>query len=591
MIWNVFFFLSVLSLALTIIIIVILNKNKKRFIIKMNILFFGSAFALFLLFIPIFIDSRSESFLSEVTAVLMSINRTLRAFSLTDIDFMNESHKSTVSIYNIYSFYMSLLCFFCPFLSIGYLLSFFTRIREKIRFSLCFFKDIYVFSELNPKSIALSQDISANDPKAHIIFTGVNDESRKANNNLYQEAENINATCFSKNILAIKFNHHSNAAKIYFFTLKDDITANLMDSYSLIEKYKMRRNTHLYAFSDSIESEIVLSDIDKGEIQVRRVDECKTIINHFMYEKGINILRSAVELDDGTKQISAVLIGLGKAGSGLLKALAWYGQMDGYRIKITAFDKEPHIADKLKAKCPELLSEEFNGVHIEGEAEYEIKICPGMDVFTKSFADSVSAVTDATFVFVALGNDSINVETAVDMRKLFERVGVKPYITAILNDSEKRRVLKNARNFKTEPYDIDFIGDWKYIYSKNVIMNSELEEAALRSHKGIEEEKNFWKYEYNYNSSIAATIHQRARIQCGIPGAGKPLESLSDDEVKRIAMMEHKRWNAYMRSQGYIYSGSLDPASRNDLGKMHHNLVPYQDLSEDDAAKDVKLSF
>lgn len=558
---------------------------------KMNVLFFGSAFALFFLFVPIFVTENGTDFVSEMKAVLMSVNRTLRAFSLTDINFMDASYRDTVRFYDIYSGYMSLLCFFCPFLSIGYLLSFFTRIREKLRLFLAYFKDIYVFSELNPKSLALAQDISADNPKAHIIFTGVNDAGRKANNNLYQEAEDINAICLSKNILAVNFRRHSKSAKIRFFTLKGDIKANLLDSLGLIEAYKTRLHTHLYVFSDSIESEIVLSDIDKGTIQVRRVDECKTMINHFLYEKGINILNSAKPLNDGTKLICAVIVGLGKAGSGLLKALAWYGQMDGYRIKIIAFDKDPAIADKLKTQCPELLSEKYNGVHIDGEAEYSIEIRPGFDVYTKSFADSVSQITDATFAFVALGNDSSNVEVAVNLRRLFERVGIKPQITAVLNDSEKRSVLKNASNFKGEPYDIDFIGDWKYIYSRGVIMNSELEEAALRSHKGIDEETNFWKYEYNYNSSIAATIHQRARIQCGIPGAGKPLEELSEEEVERIALMEHKRWNAYMRSQGYIYSGSPDPDSRNDLGKMHHNLIPYQALSKEDAEKDVKLSF
>ena len=53
-----------------------------------------------------------------------------------------------------------------------------------------------------------------------------------------------------------------------------------------------------------------------------------------------------------------------------------------------------------------------------------------------------------------------------------------------------------------------------------------------------------------------------------------------------IEVLEHRRWNAYMRSEGYVYSGSPDRATRNDLGKMHHDLIPFDLLSEEDKRKD-----
>ena len=47
---------------------------------------------------------------------------------------------------------------------------------------------------------------------------------------------------------------------------------------------------------------------------------------------------------------------------------------------------------------------------------------------------------------------------------------------------------------------------------------------------------------------------------------------------------------AYVRSEGYVYSGSADPASRNDLGRLHPDLVPYEALSGQEKEKDKRTA-
>ena len=81
----------------------------------------------------------------------------------------------------------------------------------------------------------------------------------------------------------------------------------------------------------------------------------------------------------------------------------------------------------------------------------------------------------------------------------------------------------------------------------------------------------------------------KARIACGIPGADKKEEELTEKERNIIETLEHRRWNAYMRAEGYVYSGSKDKSSRNDLAKMHHDLVDYASLSDEEKRKDSRI--
>ena len=66
-------------------------------------------------------------------------------------------------------------------------------------------------------------------------------------------------------------------------------------------------------------------------------------------------------------------------------------------------------------------------------------------------------------------------------------------------------------------------------------------------------------------------------------------EELTIEERDVIEPLEHRRWNAYMRAEGYVYSGSEAEESRNDLGKMHNDLVNFSNLSEEERRKDSKV--
>jgi hypothetical protein len=269
--------------------------------------------------------------------------------------------------------------------------------------------------------------------------------------------------------------------------------------------------------------------------------------------------------DDETKNISALIVGMGQHGTEMVKALTWFCQMDGYTFEINGFDKDPLAEDKFKQAAPALLT-----------SEYRIQIHSDFDVDTDKFGEAVNKLKNTSYVLVSLGDDDRNIKTAVYLRMCFERIGVKPVIQAIVNTYNKN-VLNGIKNFKNQEYEIDFIGDLETSYSEDVIVNSVLEDEALAVHLLYNSNpEDFWSFEYNYRSSTATAIHNRAKLICNIPGINKSEDERTEEERLNLQKLEHRRWNTYMHSEGYIYGDK-----RNDLAKTHNNITHFDALDKE----------
>ena len=592
--WFLCFAISIIAFICSIIfaIFVGVGKYKRgRVLTPLNIVFGGVFISVFICLLPIYNSVLSSTTNSVLKTVAFSLHNTFQIFTIdADKDIIFQSiacPKDWLSA--AYSAYLSVAFVVAPVLTFGFLVSLFKNASAFLNYVLHYFCDVYIFSELNDRSLSLGADIRKNHKRAVIIYTDVFEKNDEVSYEYVERARALHAICFKKDILAINFRAHSSRTHIVFYAIGADETENINQALKLIELYRQRDNTRLFVFSSRIDSELLLTKAEKGKLKVRRVNEVRSLVNRILFERGGELFEKAKKLPGGGKKISAVIVGLGGHGTEMLKALSWYCQMDGYHIEIDAFDMDEKAEDKFKALAPELMSEKYNGVFISGEAEYTIRIHSDFDVTTKSFADEISKLTDTTYVFVSLGADERNIRTAVDLRMLFERNKIKPVIQAVVQSTDEKTALNGITNYRGQAYDIDFIGDTKTSYSEAVIMNSELEADALRRHLKWGKEEEFWQYEYNYNSSVASAIHMKARIACGIPGATKKEEDLTVDERKTIETLEHRRWNAYMRSEGYIYSGSHKKSSRNDLAKMHHDLVEYASLDEEEKRKDSRV--
>lgn len=556
----------------------------------LNLLFAGVFLATLAIFYPVHC-SEATTVLAYWRAFLLSIFNAIQVFAAgCEFGIVQEQMLLCPGwLATGYQVWAATLFAVAPILTFGFVLSLFKNVSAYLKYLSVYFRDVYAFSTLNEKSLVLAGDIKQKNPRAAIVFTDVFEENEESSYEQLEQAKALGAICFKKDILVVDFKKHSPKKELWFFAIDADETENINQGLKLIESYKNRKNTHVYVFSTKIESELLLTSVDKGFVKVRRINEVRSLVNRVLYENGQIIFDSAWKEENGEKCISAVVVGMGNHGTEMVKALAWFGQMDGYKLQIDAFDRDAAAEDRFVALAPELMHEEYNGADIPGEARYQIHIHAGMDVQTNTFAKEIAKLKNASYVLVALGDDTLNIQTAVNLRMYFERMGVHPAIQAIVYNSQQKNALDGIENFQGQSYGIDFIGDIESSFTEQVIIDSELEEDAISRHKKWGQEETFWTYEYNYRSSMASAIHVKARILCGIPGADKTEEMLTAEERSIIETLEHRRWNAYMRAEGYVYSGSKEKSSRNDLGKMHHNLIKYADLTEEDKRKDCRV--
>ncbi len=592
MYWIIFFIISASVLVCSVAAAIVYGKKRYksgRILDPLKLLFAGVIVSSVLLFIPIYWGTFKSSDCGIIETLLISFHNMIRLFMVDgEFEFITDNLSGTTGwTTKAYTVLFAILFASAPVLTFVFVLSFFKNLSAYKRYFFHLKPQVFIFSELNEKSLALAQSLYGGNPKKRLfVFTNISEKSEDQIYELIEKAKELGAILFKKDIISVNFLFCIKRSQLNFFTIRENYSENITQSLKIIGNGKYGENSNLYVFSTQIESEILLDNaFDEGassRIKVRRVNETQSLINRTLYDTGFEkIFEKAVDSGDSVKKINAVVIGLGQHGTEMTKALSWFCQMDGYEVTINSFDIDEMAEDRFRSLCPELMDDEHNRNDVDGEAAYKIKIHSGIDVDTKKFDDTVMQLPTPTYVFVALGNDEKNISCAIKLRTVFERAGYAPAIQAVVYDSDKKEALADIKNFKKQEYLIDFIGDLKSSYSEEVILSQEVEEKALARHKKYGDEQSFWQYDYNYKSSVASAIHYKMKCNCKIAGITKETKDRTEEELWAIRKLEHRRWNAYMRSQGYVFG-----EARYDLAKQHHCLVPFDKLPLEEQIKD-----
>lgn len=584
------FYCFIYALFVFIVTAIVVIKSRRQFNRSVQIMLIGIIGVITILMFPMY-----RVTYDSITSILFSLIYALRA--LTGCQSVDVSHKIAIEGWLYYGYYFLLYVAFiiAPIFTTGFLVSVFGNIGDKIHYYLLGGKKIHVFSDLNESAVYLCE--SMNNKKDSFVFCNTKLSAKDKDTELVKRARKIGAVILDRSEQIIKIYKKD----ISFYQISKDKDYNINSTLSLIDKYKTskNKNINIFTFSSGITTDLLLDSIDKGQIRVKLIDEikysCYTLLDQAPLFENIR-----------NNKISALIVGCDYTGMEMLKSIIWCGQIDDIELEINVIDKAANEKNKqLKLQCPELFSDEYKINFIQTD----VKNVDFEDVLDKHCKNT-------TYVVVATGDDKINIDTAVYLRKYFLRKDVshffnKPTIYLRVRNALKNKQVDMLHNNRMESYDLHAFGSMDKTFVAENLFGTTLERKSKCVHlaycdslDGTCDEKNkalesYYDKEYNQRSSFASALHIKYKMfSCGIKNISgqeisvsqaKEFEYMLCDKnvVEKIAKLEHKRWSAFMRTEGYVRA-SIDNVNTyfsmgnnkhvHYLAKLHPTLVEWDEL-------------
>ena len=317
------------------------------------------------------------------------------------------------------------------------------------------------------------------------------------------------------------------------------------------------------------------------------------------------IVRETMEGIRPLRELHVTILGSGSIAEEVFKTAYWCGQMAGIQLFIHVLsDNAQEMKKRIETSCPELLLTCAPGDDIlrifPGSPQETFAppyaVCSGFDICTDAqyISDYPKEILEKTvYYIVALGSDEKNVLVSMNLQKYLVQKALDgtgeshPVIApAIYNDrlADSVRVTDPKAG---NPYILPFATLGERFSCRNVFMEDITEQAQIgenlynqRTHKKR------MKDEYNYWSNIARSVHAPYKLfafgcirsaDLDAPAAGRfkgePVRIETDSYADDLfAWMEHRRWNAYLRSRGFACASPRQHAAYYSAGKMHKDV-------------------
>ena len=477
----------------------------------------------------------------------------------------------------IYFIWINVFLIALPFFTVSTLIAFIGELFTNYKFRKLKNKNLYFFSEMNEKSIMIAKCYVNNNNV--VIFTNVE-------NNKWNKSDGFKSIKLSEKINEVNLNNYNNIT-VYLISKNEE--QNLNDALEIMEKYKNEK-IKVYVINNTEEAPIILDSANREIIKKLKENDNKEYVNVEIVneaERAIFNLLDKKPLYAGTidNTISLLIIGLGQVGKEFLKDALWCGMMIGYRFKALVIDiKADEIKKNIEIETPELLN------------NYNITFV-NADIKSPDAIEAIKQVNDINYILVSMETDNKNLDTAIDLRRLFikdyER---KPIINIWIQNEYKKQQVNKLINENQTAYDINAFGSVKDMYFDNKIVDSDIEKIGEKIHKAYGgNPADYYLNEYNKRSSRASGLHVKYKLYSilrenysnNLNENLKMFREIYTEELEEIlAKNEHDRWNAYMRTIGYT-KATIDDVKRyypilkdhrDYLGRRHPALVPFEEL-------------
>ncbi len=411
--------------------------------------------------------------------------------------------------------------------------------------------------------------------------------------------------------------------------IKEKILAELSGEVSV---FLLNSYTETIAVVDAIE----IPTKENFKLHFRIINETRTLVYKLFDE-------NPLFLGANDDKLKILILGGGRIGTAAAEIASWCGQTLKIIPEIILVDKDNSWEKRFEARCPELSAKTTSEL-AKKEAKISFYNC---DIEDSDFINLMCENPDVGYVICALGDNELNIKTALKVRETYEKMlyncnekmnfanklRVHLLIDApFLSDISKSLRFDNKNKCNFIPF-----GGLQEIYTKENItssylnklgiavnrfykrdqMKNKIEAADLnKKTKVISEveaiaDSEYNQKEYNRVSSISAGLHFKYKLYsalteiCGIKiddakWLGKPSSEMIDklgevllnsDIVEELSILEHRRWNVYMRSQGWTVATTKMADKwyktekntwKNFTAKMTPCLVSWDELDEVD---------
>ncbi len=553
----------------------------------------------------------------------------------------------------VYSGVASIMAFCAPITSATIFFEVLANFFPKIKFfflKCCFLKEIYYFSELNERSLALAKSISKSAKAVHpaIIFTDAYaDQTQENISEFLAEAKRIGAVCLRDDITHLQ---KRGWGQRKFFLIDDNEVKNLQALTNLTDKFnhKSLKKSEVYIFCQ----DLIYTDIEK---QVRKKlekeygygDKDFTIIPVRCYRNLITnmiektplyepIVHKMSENPDKKTKLNVTIFGVGDIGREMFLTTYWIGQMLNCELNINVISKESEeeFWGKIDYINPEIRYTTYEKHEVlrvyKDKDEFSDTYCKvkyfSCDIQSDEFRkllgreDGRNTIFDTHYFLVSLGSDQLNLSVANTLKKHIMKYHIehkdrddKTIINYVVYNADLSSTLNNSPfvcSYSEKP-DIymQAVGGVEQNYTAtNIFMTDYYEDAtgAAKSYDNRQGKKqrkkaykNRMKSEYEYWSNLALRLHFKYKVFSVYPFE----KSIFDDELEYmdnrvstckkyieefrkktdnskscikkkgetqdenkvvnrkstydencLQWLEHRRWNAFLRTMGYRYT-------------------------------------